>query len=107
MARIRERRLSLRPAAVRILEPPPKEEEDEVRDPSSDEGARESEVAILVEDDCWARMAPALRSSSRRWPLARRGDILETEVHMVIGARGSSEMKVDGEVEVEVGFLEV
>lgn len=64
-------------------------------------GGVESEVAVLV-DESWARMAPALRSSRRRWPLARRGDVLEVEVQVFIGARESAEMNVEGEAEVEL-----
>lgn len=59
----------------------------------------ESEVVVLV-DESWARMAPALRSSRRRWPLARRGVVLEVEVQGFIGARESAEMNVEGEAEV-------
>ena len=46
---------------------------------------------------CWALMAPALRSSRRRWPLERRGLSFEREVHGVIGNKGSDARKFDGE----------
>ena len=40
---------------------------------------------VALRGFCWALMAPALRSSSRRWPLERRGASLEREAQGVIG----------------------
>ena len=50
---------------------------------------REGEFAVVVcKGFCWALMAPALRSSSRRWPLERRGVGLEREAQGMIGCKG-------------------
>lgn len=56
------------------------------------------------EDFCCARMAPALRSSRRCWPLARRGEIFNSEVHSVIGARGSCDVNVVSRAAAGVGL---
>lgn len=53
----------------------------------------------------WALMAPALRSSSLRWPFKRRGARTVDDVQGVIGRRGSEFMKASTEErEPEAGF---
>lgn len=79
--RMRDRRLSLRlvvaAAAAPLL--------GGVREPSG-------RGLVDLDEFCCARIAPALRSSRRCWPLARSGDIFETEAQSVIEARGSCEV---------------
>ena len=59
---------------------------------------REGEFAVVVcKGFCWALMAPALRSSSRRWPLDRRGVSLEREAQGIIGRKGRVAMNVFGQ----------
>lgn len=48
------------------------------------------------EESC-ALIAPALRSSSRRWPLDRRGATLEIETQVFIGKRGRGAMNAGTE----------
>ena len=52
---------------------------------------------VALRGFCWALMAPALRSSSRRWPFERRGASLEREAQGVIGWRGREAMKAVGD----------
>ena len=59
---------------------------------------REGEVGVLVgKDFCWALTAPALRSSSRSWPLERRGVSLERKAQGMIGRKGRVDMNVFGQ----------
>lgn len=75
------------------------EEEEEGADGS------EGKVVVVVEglERAWALMAPALRSSSLRWPFARRGARTVADVQGVIGRRGREVMKVSTG-EPEAGF---
>ena len=52
---------------------------------------------VVLKGLCWALMAPALRSSSLRWPLERRGASLEREAQGVIGSRGREAMNSVGD----------
>lgn len=54
-------------------------------------------VDVVCEEACWALMAPALRSSRRRWPFESRGAIFEREEQVVIGSRGSEAKKAVGD----------
>lgn len=62
-------------------------------------GGREETVFAFMafRGDCWALMAPALRSSRRRWPLERWGVSLEREEQGVMERRGRVEMNVVGD----------
>lgn len=52
---------------------------------------------VALKGLCWALIAPALSSSSLRWPFERRGASLEREAQGVIGSRGREAMKSVGD----------
>ena len=59
---------------------------------------REGDFAVAVcKGFCWALMAPALRSSSRRWPLERRGVSLERDAQGISDRKGRVAMNVLGQ----------